>query len=91
MHKYHYGKEFEKELKQLAALPKVLDVGSGARFNKYLQQYKSWFKNCDYKTLDYDKSTNPDIIADIHNIPLADESYNGILCLSVLEHVRAPL
>jgi ubiquinone/menaquinone biosynthesis C-methylase UbiE len=68
----------------------VLDTGGGARFGKWLSQYKELFINCDYKTFDFDSSTGADIVGDIHALPLPNASIDGIICSSVLEHVREP-
>ncbi len=69
----------------------VLDVGGGEPFTKWLSGYKELFAKCDYKTMDYDKSTSPDIVGDIHNIPLQNDSVDSIICNCVLEHVENPI
>lgn len=61
---------------------KVLDIGCGAG------PYKEFFPN--RFTLDIDPEKNPDVVGDIHTIPLEDNSYECILCTEVLEHVRDP-
>ena len=33
---------------------------------------------------------NPDIIGDIHNLPLENESIDAIICIAVLEHIKNP-
>ncbi len=40
--------------------------------------------------LDLFLSDNVDILVDIHNIPFAKESLDGIICIAVLEHVWNP-
>jgi ubiquinone/menaquinone biosynthesis C-methylase UbiE len=69
----------------------VLDIGGGDRFQKWLEPYKDLFKNCDYKTMDYDARTGADVVGDIHAISLKDESVDAIICSSVLEHVKDPI
>lgn len=69
----------------------VLDVGGGDRFTKWLGEYKSLFKDCDYKTMDSDNSTGADIVGDIHDIPLKENSIDALICSSVLEHVSDPI
>ncbi|MBV9349573.1 MAG: class I SAM-dependent methyltransferase [Patescibacteria group bacterium] len=69
---------------------RILDVGGGARFTKWLKEYERDFANTRYETLDMDRTTNPDIVGDIHEIPLADASIDAMICSSVLEHVTDP-
>ncbi|MDB5264435.1 MAG: type 11 methyltransferase [Parcubacteria group bacterium] len=78
-------------LEDLSKQKIVLDIGGGERFGKWMKQYEPLFVNCDYRTFDYDASTNADVVGDIHAIPLPDESVDGIICSSVLEHVKNPL
>jgi len=69
----------------------VLDVGGGERFQKWLKPYEALFEGSDFKTMDYDRQTGADIIGDIHNIPLLDNSVDAVICHSVLEHVNNPI
>ena len=69
----------------------ILDVGGGDKFQKWLSKYKPLFEHTEYKTMDYDATTNPTIVGDIHAIPLLDESVDAIICSSVLEHVNNPV
>lgn len=87
----NYKNFIETKIKIIAALPRVLDVGGGARFQKWLAPYKNYFINCLYETMDVDPTSGADIIGDIHHIPLPDNSVPGIICHSVLEHVEDPL
>lgn len=56
----------------------VLDVGCGSK------RYKNLFSHCKYKSLDPDQRQNPDITAYAEEIPLPDQSVDGILCTQVL-------
>ncbi|HEY0220755.1 MAG TPA: class I SAM-dependent methyltransferase [Candidatus Paceibacterota bacterium] len=69
----------------------ILDVGGGEPFTKWLKDYKELFQNCDYRTMDYDKTTNPDVVGDIHNIPLPNGTIDAVICNCVLEHVENPI
>ena len=67
-----------------------MDAGGGNPFQKYMAKYKDWFSGVRYETLDISKKYSPTILGDIHSIPLEDKSVDGILCLSVLEHLHDP-
>jgi ubiquinone/menaquinone biosynthesis C-methylase UbiE len=84
--------EFETQAMQRMAqeCKTILDVGGGTRFMKRMQVFETLFANTDYKTLDISADYKPDIVGDIHRIPLADNSVDGVMCRSVLEHVERP-
>jgi len=68
----------------------IVDAGGGTPFTKGLAQHRDKFAAADYKTLDNDSATGPDIVGDIHQLPFADGTVDAFLCRSVLEHVRDP-
>lgn len=43
-----------------------------------------------FKNLDCYPGPNVDLVADLHAIPLATQSLDGVTCVAVLEHVKAP-
>jgi SAM-dependent methyltransferase len=65
---------------------RVLDVG-GKRDNRRgsfeppYEQVEDWF------FLNNDKQTNPDILIDLPNIPLEDNSIDVVLCTEVMEYI----
>ena len=87
----NHQKFIDEKIAEIAKEKVVLDVGGGAQFQKWLAPYKELFRDCDYKTLDMDATSNPDIVGDVHNIPLPDESVDAVLCHSLLEHVQNPI
>lgn len=91
-------------IKQLGKIPKgktILDVGAGE------MPYKQFCKNLNYKSQDFGKysgenvstgiksgkydTQNVDIISDITDIPVKNNSFDYVLCTEVLEHVPDPL
>ncbi len=75
----------------------VIDIGGGLRIDPSRNNRKlenEWLlpyvKEVNYKVLDKVADYNPDIVGDIHDLPLPDNSVDAITCLSVLEHVEEP-
>lgn len=68
----------------------VMDVG-GKKNNArgYFKLPDSGITTITY--INIDKSTNPDIVADAANIPLADDTADCVLCCEVLEHIADPI
>lgn len=74
---------------------RVLDIGAGTC------PYRSMFSHCEYKAHDFKKYTgeklggtvqygNIDYVSEITSIPVADASFDVILCTEVLEHIPEP-
>ena len=61
---------------------KVLDIGSGG------SSYEKFFPN--RLCVDIDKERNPDIVADVHNLPFKDGEFETVLCTEALEHFKEP-
>lgn len=61
---------------------KTLDVGSASGRNK------DYFPNS--TTVDIDERANPDVVADAHQLPFENESFDCVVCKEVLEHVQKP-
>jgi SAM-dependent methyltransferase len=81
---------FNKKIKEIAKEKIVRDLGGGHPFQKNLAKHRGCFKNSDYKTLDINPDSNPDIVGDIQDLPFKSESIDAVICNSVLEHVKNP-
>jgi len=77
---------------------RVLDIGAGLRIDasrgNVEDPKRAWIKplaaNAAYQVMDPVDTYRPDIVGDIHAMPIADASYDGMFCLAVLEHVARP-
>jgi SAM-dependent methyltransferase len=69
---------------------RVLDAGAGEA------PYRELFDHCEYVTADWAESMHPgargaDVISSLHDLPIADASFDAVLCTQVLEHVDDPV
>jgi ubiquinone/menaquinone biosynthesis C-methylase UbiE len=89
----------EKILKIFTEKSLVLDVGGGLRVvkeknNRYSPEnewIRPYLSKVHYRILDPVDTYHPDIVGDIHNLPMKDESEEAIICIAVLEHVENPI
>jgi predicted SAM-dependent methyltransferase len=75
----------------------ILDIGGGLRIVKSnrIDERNSWMlpliEKVNLKVVDPVPDYKPDIVADIHHLPMKDSSVGGIFCIAVLEHVEDPI
>lgn len=89
----------EKCIDILTNSAKVLDIGEGLRarkgtgnrYNKDRAWLQEYINKTEYIVMDPVPDYKPDIVGDIHHIPLLDSSLPAIICLAVLEHVENPI
>lgn len=74
-------KAMQKFAKQFTAGQRVLDIGCGKK------PYAKFFQ-CEYIGLDPSRKVNPDIVADAWNIPVSNNSFDGIILNQSLEHIE---
>lgn len=95
----HWNKFFnEKILKIFSEKKRIIDIGGGLRISQKkgnrFDPGRAWIlplaKKANYLIMDPVSDYEPDIVGDIHNLPLEDNSEEAILCLAVLEHVENP-
>jgi ubiquinone/menaquinone biosynthesis C-methylase UbiE len=97
---YHWEKFVDSKIK--AIFDKgglIIDIGGGLRIdakrnNRGNQNHKFaeylTRSNVTYKVLDKVPDYNPNIVGDVHDLPLEDESVDSVLCIALLEHVEEP-
>lgn len=87
---------FQQSIKCLLAPGrKILDVGAGLRVDgargNVVDPSRLWIKplleSVEYLVMDPVDTYHPDIVGDLMQAPLPDASFDGIICLAVLEHV----
>lgn len=59
----------------------IIGVGDGVVVN-YLKNYVE-----NVQTLDIEADLNPNIVASVTNMPIADNSFDMVMCAEVLEHI----
>lgn len=61
----------------------ILEIGKGnGTVSDYLKKIGFSVTTCDF-----DKNLNPDIVADVRSIPVADNSFDVVLAYEILEHL----
>jgi len=81
--------EFSELVENSQLTGDILDIGSGPIKNgntKGLSQIVFSRR----KALDYKEQPGVDIVGDVHNLPLADDSLAGVLFQGVIEHIDDP-
>jgi SAM-dependent methyltransferase len=75
----------------------IIDVGGGLRIDpsknnrrKEHEWIDKYLPNVKYTVLDKVADYNPDLVGDIHDLPLPDNSVDAILLINLLEHVEQP-
>ncbi len=86
-----WDKFFDEKIRELAKCRRILDAGGNEPFAKGLSRYKELFERSEYVVFDINAEPGPGVIrGDIHHLPFQDESFDGVICKSVLEHVADP-
>lgn len=88
---------FKEKMKKIFSEKQyIIDIGGGLRLvrSNIYEHNNEWIlpllSKVRYEIMDKVPDYDPDIVGDIHAIPLDDNSVDAIICMSVLEHVEEP-
>lgn len=78
---------------------RVLDIGAGrvveknrrAGFHDLADRYERLMAAREYIGLEISLEAGPAVVGDAHRLPFADETMDGVLMVSVLEHLSDPI
>jgi len=88
--RYYVADFVRRSAKKISAGSSILDAGAGECV------YKKYFDHCKYTSTDYCVGDGEwdyskiDIVCKLSEIPIADESFDNVLCTQTLEHVPNP-
>lgn len=86
-----WEKFFDQKIRAIAKAEIILDIGGGLKLEKGLNPYKELFAKTKYIVLDKEPAYTPDVVGDIHDLPFKNETFDGVICKAVLEHVEDPV
>jgi len=78
--RFLFNRKFKKVAGKIRA-GKVLELGAGPI------SYKHLFHDCDVVSTDIKQYSGIDEIVDVHDLAYKDETFDYVVCVSVLEHV----
>lgn len=92
---------YKRSLERLLEKRSILDIGGSLRFAgdraNRVDPKSAWIgerieeRGITYQVLDYVDTYKPDIVGDIQDLPLPDNSQESIVCAAVLEHIEDPV
>ncbi len=86
--RYYVDAFFSIHIDRFGTNAKILDLG-GKKDNKR-GVFNIENQNLQVEYANIDKNTNPDYLCDIADLPVEDNSFNGVILSEVLEHVPDP-
>jgi ubiquinone/menaquinone biosynthesis C-methylase UbiE len=88
------AKKIFEEKSEIIDIGGTLGIDNGKKSNR-IKRENAWLvpylDRVSYKVLDKVPDYHPDIVGDIHALPMADNSVDAIFCSSVIEHVENPI
>lgn len=83
---YLSKREYALSIKKLAprVTGNVVDVGAG------YSPYRPFFQTERYVGIDSNRQRQPEIVADVHRLPLQSHLFDSAICTEVLEHAEFP-
>lgn len=75
----------------LRGCEKILDAGGGRKLEERSEWWKQGFGDKEeFISVDVEANRNPDVVADLCDLPFEDGRFDGVICLEVFEHVYNP-
>ncbi len=86
--RFYVDKFFLENMNLFSDGDRILDIGGKKENKRGLFDIEQYNLKVDYANIS--KDANPDYLCDAADIPVEDNSYEGVILAEVLEHVREP-
>lgn len=89
LRRYYVDNFYSYNIEKILPESKIIDLG-GKKINKR-GQFNLEKYNFETVYVNISKDTEPDILADINNLPVKARQFDVVICSEVLEHIKDPI